>query len=247
MIVKAVKTKRIEGSSDQITEIIKESVKEVGEQSVIAVSSKVVALCEGNYVPMDSVDKDTLIVNEAQWYLPKTKSKYDVFLTIKGNMLVPSSGVDESNTGGYYVLWPKDPQKSVNTIWEELRGHYKVKNLGVIITDSVSSPLRWGVTGRCVAYCGFEGVKNLIHKPDLFGRTLQKTKVNVADALAASAVFCMGESDEQTPLAVISELDNVTFCDHVPSKEELEKLIINIEDDIYGPLLKSVNWLKGGK
>jgi len=247
LIVKAVKTKRIEGSSDQITEIIKESVKEVGEQSVIAVSSKVVALCEGNYVPMDSVDKDTLIVNEAQWYLPKTKSKYDVFLTIKGNMLVPSSGVDESNTGGYYVLWPKDPQKSVNTIWEELRGHYKVKNLGVIITDSVSSPLRWGVTGRCVAYCGFEGVKNLIHKPDLFGRTLQKTKVNVADALAASAVFCMGESDEQTPLAVISELDNVTFCDHVPSKEELEKLIINIEDDIYGPLLKSVNWLKGGK
>ena len=57
----------------------------------------------------------------------------------------------------------------------------------------------------------------------------------------------MGEGNEQTPIAVISDVPFVEFQDRNPTKEEIEELKINIDDDLYAPLLKSVNWRKGKK
>ena len=74
---------------------------------------------------------------------------------------------------------------------------------------------------------------------------LRITQVNVVDALGAAAVFVMGEGSEQTPLAVISDLPSVQFQAREPSAEELQRLRISQEDDIYGPLLMSVPWHKG--
>jgi F420-0:gamma-glutamyl ligase len=64
------------------------------------------------------------------------------------------------------------------------------------------------------------------------------------DALAAASVFEMGEGAEQTPLAVITDLNKVEFQDRNPTQEELDFLKIDIEDDLYAPLLKSVEWKK---
>jgi len=242
MIVTALKTQIVENSSCSIEELLSQTIKSIPENSVVAITSKVVSLCEGNVVEKGSISKDELIEREADFFLSKSNSKYDVYLTIKNNLLIPSSGVDESNTNGYYLKLPKDSQKVANSCWAFLRDKYNVENLGVIITDSAPSPLRWGVTGRCIACCGFNPINDKIGEKDLFGNILTKTQVNIADALASSAVLCMGESNEQTPIAMLEELNFVTFVNHTPTEKELEEMNIDIKDDLYEQILSSVEW-----
>jgi F420-0:gamma-glutamyl ligase len=107
--------------------------------------------------------------------------------------------------------------------------------------------MRWGVTGMSLAHSGFGALKNYIGEKDLFGREFKFEKLNIADSLAASAVLVMGEGSEQTPLAIIEDLPQVEFLERNPTNEELKELKINIEDDLYAPLLKSVMWRKGNK
>ena len=57
------------------------------------------------------------------------------------------------------------------------------------------------------------------------------SRIDVADSLASSAVFVMGEGDELQPLALI-EGANVQFCDRVNRKE----IYIDIGNDMYRPL-----------
>jgi len=242
MKIEVVKTRIIEASSCKLTDLLSESLSSLLPNSVIAITSKVVSLCEGNVIPLASSNKDDIIENEADYFIPKSDNKYGVYLTIKNNLLVPSSGVDESNTNGFYVMWPKDPQNSATMCWQFLRSRFQIENVGVIITDSTSSPLRWGVTGKCIAYCGFKGLNSRIGQSDLFGRKLRMTQVNVADALATAAVLCMGESNEQTPIAIIEDLPFVEFKQKPPTVEEINSLHIDIEDDLYGQLLKAGNW-----
>lgn len=242
MKVTPIRTRAVEAHTCKLTELLSESMTNIKPNSVIAITSKVVSLCEENVAPISNSDKDKIIESEAEYFLPKNGSKYDVYLTIKHNMLVPSAGVDESNTNGYYVMWPEDPQRTANLCWQFLRNEFNITNVGVIITDSTSSPLRWGVTGKCIAYCGFKGINDKIGETDIFGRKLRMTKVNVADALASAAVLCMGESNEQTPIAIIEELPFVQFEQQVPSDNEINAMHIDLEDDLYGQLLQGVQW-----
>jgi F420-0:gamma-glutamyl ligase len=64
-----------------------------------------------------------------------------------------------------------------------LRKKHQLKNFGVITTDSRSFPLRWGVVGTTIAYCGFKGLNNHIGQRCLFGRKMKMEQVNVAEAL----------------------------------------------------------------
>jgi F420-0:gamma-glutamyl ligase len=88
-------------------------------------------------------------------------------------------------------------------------------------------------------------LKSYIGTPDIFGRPLHFEKTNVADSLATASVVVMGEGNEQTPLAVISDVPFVEFQDKNPTQEELEGLHIELEDDVFAPLLTSVEWKKG--
>lgn len=242
MKVTAVKTKLLEANKYTLTEVLSESIDTLAEGSVVAISSKIVSLCEGNVLSLKDISKDDLIKKEADRFIPKEFSKYGVYLTIKNGMLIPSAGVDESNTNGYYAMWPKDPQKTANYCWEFLREKFGLKKIGAIITDSTTSPLKWGVTGRAIAHCGFASINSKIGEHDLFNKTLRQTRINVADGLAASAVLCMGESIEQTPVAIIEDVPFVRFQDRVPTPEELRFLRIEIKDDLYAPLLESAPW-----
>jgi len=191
------------------------------------------------------VDKQTLIEREADYWLPPSASKYRVSLTIVDHLLIPMAGVDESNGNGYYVLWPRDPQQVANEVRAYLCERFSRRQVGLIITDSKTTPLRWGVTGVAIAHSGYLALNEYIGQPDIYGRALQMTKVNVADALAAAAVLVMGEGSEQTPLAVIGELPFVTLQERDPSPQELRGKWIEIADDLYAPLLQGVAWHKG--
>lgn len=170
-----------------------------------------------------------------------------VTLTVTRNLLVPSAGIDESNGNGYYILWPKDPQATAAAIRSYFAKKHRIADLGVLITDSRTTPMRWGTTGIALSYSGFAGLNDFIGKPDLFGRKMEMTMVNVADGLAAAAVLAMGETNEQTPVALITDAEFVHFDAGKPTATELETWQIPMNIDLYGPLLSRGPWQKGGK
>ena len=247
MKVTAVRTKKITPKDTDIFKILDRYLLRLKDRSVVAVTSKILGITEGNVVKIGEGDKDTIIIQEAEYYLPRSSSKYNIILTIKRNAINFSSGVDESNSKGYYVLWPKDPQNSANKIREHLAKKHKKKNIGVIITDTASVPLRWGQRGVFVlAHSGFSALNSYIGKPDIFGKPLKMTSASISDALGTAAVLVMGEGAEQTPLAVIEDIPFVKFKQRNPTKKELLKLQMPLKDDLYAPLLKAVKWRKGG-
>jgi F420-0:gamma-glutamyl ligase len=149
--------------------------------------------------------------------------------------LIASAGIDESNSEtGDYILYPKDPFASAERIWTELRQRWGLDRLGIVVTDSHTSPLRRGVTGVCLSYHGFRGVKSLVDTPDLFDRKLRMTQMNYADGLAAAAVLMMGEAAECQPLAVIANAP-VDFS----AESRPDEVLIPIEEDLYAPLLQA--------
>lgn len=248
MQISAIKTHKITEEDKDIFEVLDKYLPEnLSDNSVVAVTSKIVAICEGRIVPMNSSDKDALIKQESQMYLPREKNKYNVSLTITRNILAASAGIDESNANGYYVLWPKDPQKSANDIRKFLQKKFALKHIGVVITDSKTTPMRWGVTGIAVSHSGFLSLNDPIGKPDLFGRPIEHTMINVMDSLAEAAVYVMGERREQTPIAIIENIPHIVFRKGNPTKKELDRLRITIDDDLYGEFLKNAPWEKGGK
>lgn len=245
MKVSAIKTHKVTFKDSDLFKILDKYLPEIKERSVLAITSKIIAICEGRMVRIEEADKEDLIKKEADFYLPRHLSKYNFMLSIKDNIMIASAGIDESNADGYYILWPENSQKTANEIRQYLAKRFGLKNIGVVVTDSKTTPLRWGVTGAAIAHSGFNALNNYIGEPDIFGRKLEVTKVNIMDALAASAVLVMGEGKEQTPLALISDIPFVQFQPRNPTKKELEGLKISIEDDLYAPLLTAVKWKKG--
>jgi F420-0:gamma-glutamyl ligase len=111
-----IKTALIDGSSKSLTEILDESLQSFEEGSVLAITSKIVSLCEGSVVPRDGADKEQLIVEHSAKYLPSTLSMYGHHFTVADHTLIPTAGIDESNAHDVYVLWPKDAQATANKI-----------------------------------------------------------------------------------------------------------------------------------
>lgn len=245
MNIKAIKTEKIIPGKISLFQLLDKYVPDFEEFSILAITSKVISICEGRVVLVKDSDKDELVKKEADLYLLPEENKYGVYLTIKNNLLVPTAGIDESNGAGYYILWPAYAQETVNEIRQYLKKRFKVKKIGVIATDSKTTPLRWGTTGIAIAHSGFAALKNYIGTKDLFGRKLKMTKASVIDGLSAAAVFEMGEGNEQTPIAIISNIPSVEFVDRNPTKEELKELKISIEDDLYGSILKRAGWREG--
>jgi dihydrofolate synthase / folylpolyglutamate synthase len=247
MQVVAYTTDKITVNSHTLEAVLVAAIPALAERTIVAITSKVAALCEGRAVPIDGTDKDTLIAREAQRYLPRSRSRYNVSFTITHDMLVPTAGIDESNGNGSYVLWPKDPQTTANRARAFLCAHFGVQDVGVILTDSALRPMRWGVTGMAIAASGFTPVRDAIGEPDLFGRELRFTKESMQDGLASAAALVMGEGNQQTPIAVITDVPFVTFTRRDPTPEELQALVIDPADDIYAPFLTAVDWQTGGQ
>jgi len=243
--IEAIKTHKITTEDRNIFKILDQYVHQVKDKSVLAITSKIISICEGRLVKIGAVSKVNLIEQEADYYIPPEESKYNITLTIKRNLLAPTAGIDESNGNGYYILWPKNPQETANRIRRYLVNRYHLKQAGVIITDSKTTPLRYGVTGMALVHSGFRALNNYIGNPDIFGRKLEVTKVNIMDGLAAAAVLIMGEGSEQTPIAVITDIPFVKFIRSNPSEKELAEMKIDIGEDLYSSLLTAAPWKRG--
>jgi putative folate metabolism gamma-glutamate ligase len=215
---------------------------------VIAVTSKIVALSQGRVVPEAGREaRQAAIRGQAEQYLEdEGLERLGVTLTMAGGVLIPNAGIDESNGAGNLVLWPGDVFGAAREVWRHLAARHHLERLGVVITDSHTTPLRLGVTGIALAWCGFEPLRDYVGRPDVFGRPLRLTKANLLDAMAASAVLVMGEGDERTPLAILRDVPGLDFQARPPTEAERLAIRIASKDDLYGPLLRAVPWLAGG-
>lgn len=249
MKVQTIKTDKIIPGGPDLFAVLDAAITSLEENSVVVVTSKIVSICEGRVVPFDQADKEQLIIDQSDLYLPKTLSRYGHHFSVVDHTLISSAGIDESNGADNYILWPENTQATANSVREYLAKRFNLENVGVIITDSTCQPLRRGTMGICMAHSGFAALHDYIGQPDLFGKPFKVSMSSISSGLAAAAVLMMGEGTEQTPLAVISDLDFVIFQSRNPNDKELAILQIPLEEDLFGPFLQnaSIRWQNGGR
>ncbi|MFA6520043.1 MAG: coenzyme F420-0:L-glutamate ligase [Candidatus Paceibacterota bacterium] len=238
MKIKAIKTRVFKEREDLLSFILK-YVKKLPEKSVLVVTSKIVALAEGRTAEFVNEKQKIDLIKEESDFTIKTKV---VWMTIKDGMVLASAGIDESNAGGKLILLPKDSFKNAEFLRKKIMQKFRLKNLGVVITDSRLMPLRAGALGIALGFAGFHGIRNYVGTKDIFGRIMKISKTNVVDSLATTAVLCMGEGDEQQPLAVITDAP-VIFSNKVKRRE----IMIDPQHDIYAPLFTGLHLNKNAK
>ncbi|MBI2482280.1 MAG: coenzyme F420-0:L-glutamate ligase [Candidatus Vogelbacteria bacterium] len=210
---------------DNLLEFIDCEITRLKSGDIVIITSKIVALAQGRVGSL--ADKQMLIEQEAE----QTIDTPWATLTLTADGWCLNAGVDESNADNQLILLPHEPFEVAREIQQHLMAKFSLSELGVVITDTKSLPLRAGTMSRALSYSGFKPLKSYIGKTDLFGRVTRLTESNVADALAASAGLVMGEGNEQTPLAIISDAP-VEFTDHTTNIKNTS-LSLSPENDIF--------------
>ena len=245
MVVQPIKTDIVRANQLSLQQLIDRSIDKLADGSILAITSQIVSLCAGQVTPIDGLAYDELVKQHSSHYAPEADERLGSRFTITHRTLVRAAGIDKSNADGQYVLWLDSFQPTANDIREYLTKKYGLRKVGVIITDSVSTPLRRGASGICLAHSGFSALNDYRGQRDLFDRPLTVSVANITTGLASSAVVAMGEGDESTPLAVISDVPFVSFQARNPTKKEIDTAYLDKDEDIFEPFLNSVDWQPG--
>ncbi len=189
----------------------------VQKGDVLAVASKVVSLCENQVLILDEVRVSarakrfankweiderlaSVVLREADTVLGGVKG---FLLTVKDGILTANAGADLKNSPpGTVTLWPENSDRSAALLRRHLQRGGKTR-LGVEIVDSRVTPLRLGTVGLAIGVSGFDPVLDQRAKPDLYGRRVRVTQLNIADDLAAAAHMLMGETADQIGAVVL--------------------------------------------
>ena len=229
-----IRTRRFLPPSDCIYALLEESLPQLKDGDVLVITSKVLAIHQGRCVEATpDVDRIALAAREADAFV---RVGEEFILGIREHALLPNAGLDESNGRGFYILLPEDISALLGEIRRRLLERHGLRRLGVIATDSHTIPMRAGLLGVSIGFCGMEPLVDYRGKEDIFGRAMKFSQANVVDAIAAMSVLLMGEGSERQPLLILRGADFVEFTDgsgkggfYVPEDE-----------DLYGPLLRSI-------
>ena len=238
MEVTPIKTRVFKEGEDLVT-FIRANIPELSNGAVLVVTSKIVALAERRTATFRNKKDKVRLIKEESDYAMHTKYTW---LTIRDGLVMASAGIDESNANGKLILLPRDCFITAAVLRKTLLKLYRIRKLGIIITDSRLFPLRNGVVGVALGYAGFKGLKDYRGLKDIFGRKFHFEKSDIADSLATAAVLVMGEGSERQPLTVITGAP-VDFVERIDKKE----LRIDIKEDVYQPLFARIKRIKWGK
>src|SRR3989344_2443671 len=123
MQIKAIKTK-IFCENEDLLSFILQYVKSLKEDSVLVVTSKIVALSEGRMVGYKNErQKIKLIKSESEFAL---KTKY-AWLTIKDGVVMATAGIDESNADGKLILLPHNSFETAKLLRKKLLEKFHLK------------------------------------------------------------------------------------------------------------------------
>ncbi|MHC1570682.1 MAG: coenzyme F420-0:L-glutamate ligase [Methermicoccaceae archaeon] len=128
-------------------------------------------------------------------------------LALRDGFLCPNAGIDTSNAPeGCVVLPLSEPNVQAGEIRLGIRAGYGV-DVGVVVSDSRTHPLRLGCVGIAVGVSGMRGITDARGQRDLFGKPLAITRRAMADDIASAAQLLMGEGDECVPFAIVRGLE----------------------------------------
>lgn len=235
-----IKTRIIKPPKDNIYDIIDKILPLLKEDDIFIITSKIISIYQGRCLPIKQIStkakKNKLIKSEADLYIAKKKypGKKKI-LSIINNMIISSAGIDKSNGNGYCVLQPKNPTLEAKKICQYIKKKTSIKKIAVIITDSHSTPLRYGAIGISIGFYGLNPLRRYKGTKDIFNRKMKIERTNIVDSLAAAAVFSMGEGKEKRPIAIIRGA-KIKF---IPKNLSRNLYINDIKKDIFYPLLKN--------
>jgi coenzyme F420-0:L-glutamate ligase/coenzyme F420-1:gamma-L-glutamate ligase len=208
--------------------LVKEKIR-IEPHDILVLTEKVVATAQGRVRELKSVrvspeartlagryeveaDLAQLVLEESEEILGGIPH---VLLTITHNTLMANAGIDRSNAPlGCAVLLPADPTREAWQLKQRFERLARCE-IGIIISDSRTQPLRLGSVGLAVAVAGIEPVKDLRGLTDLYGRKLRIKRAAMADNLASAAELVIGETDERTPAALIRGAPVVFTKEHI--------------------------------
>lgn len=237
MLVVPIKT-RIINSEDDFLDVLLTGIKNGGNElenhDILGLAETPLGTTEGQIVKLSDVDVSPYAHNLAEQYTlsPEVAQLVvdeadeilggipHVLLTIKNNTLMANAGVDKSNVPpGFASLLPLDSRGSAERIRNEAKDRLGV-DIGVIVIDSRTQPLRLGNIGMALGVAGFRPVADDRGRADLFGNVMRITRRAIADNLASACTAVMGESNESHPAALIRGAP-VTFVDESFDSSEM--------------------------
>ena len=119
--------------------------------------------------------------------------------------VLANAGVDASNvgpgTGDVVLLLPDDPDASARRIRDALAARLGTAP-GVVVSDSLGRPWRFGITDLAIGVAGFRPLEDLRGTPDADGRSMAATVRAVADEIASAAELVLGKSARR-PAALV--------------------------------------------
>lgn len=186
---------------------------------VLVLAQKIVSKAEDRFVELGSVQPEAeafelaLKTGKDPRLLELVLQESERVLRVRSGVIIvrhrlgfvcANAGIDHSNVSGpgpgdWVLLLPQDPDGSAAGLRAAIQRETGA-SIAVLIIDSHGRAWRCGTVGISIGMAGLSGLLDLRGKPDLFGETLQITRVGLADELAAAASLMMGQADEGAPV-----------------------------------------------
>jgi len=143
---------------------------------------------------------------DAMWRGFAVTNNY-AFIVRKFAAYVDEAGIDHTNSPeGYVTLLPPDPCATAKRIREAVR-EATGADIGVIITDTVTSIGRLGSQDMAIGYSGIDPITRATFSEDLFGVARSGGIDIVIDSIAGLAGLVMGQTTERTPAVLVRGLN----------------------------------------
>ena len=227
-----------------IQNIYKEGLK-LKSGDIIVIAQKIISKTEDRYVKLSNIEPSTEALALAQKvdktpeFIQLVINESNKILSSDNNILITehklgfvniNAGIDMSNIRDnkeQVLLLPENPNKTALGLSKIISNELNL-NIDIIISDSMTRPQRYGVTGFAI---GSSNINCLLDKKgsvDMFGNILNTTEIAIGDELASAASILMGQCNEKQPIVVISGYkDDAEFTNNAKSLGLLKK------DDIY--------------
>ncbi len=179
---------------------------------VLVVTQKVVSKAEGAFVDLAAVKpRPEAVAYAARWGRDPRQVEIVlrqavrvvrmdhgvVIVETRHGFILANGGVDASNvgpsSGGVVLLLPADPDASARAIRDAVGRRFGTSP-GVVVSDSLGRPWRFGITDLAIGVAGFRPLDDLRGTPDADGRPMSATIRAVADEIASAAELVLGKS-----------------------------------------------------
>lgn len=187
---------------------------------VVVVTQKVVSKAEGAFVDLQTIEPRPEAVDFAKRW-GRDPRQVEVVLReavrivrmangviiaeTRHGFVLANAGVDASNVGpgrrDLVLRLPGDPDASARRIRTAIAARHGVAP-GVVISDSMGRPWRFGITDLAIGVAGFRPLEDLRGAPDADGRVMTATIRAVADEIASAAELVLGKAARR-PAALV--------------------------------------------